>query len=54
MSDQLHTLATFHAVKEPQYLLDRRLNGPQSWSGCSSEEKILLPLLEIKPQSSSL
>jgi hypothetical protein len=33
--------------KIPWYLLDRRLGGPQSWSGCSGKEKESLP--GIKP-----
>jgi hypothetical protein len=28
--------------------LDRRMDGPQSWSGCDDKEKNFLPLLEIK------
>jgi hypothetical protein len=27
----------------PRYRLDRRLGGPQSWSGCCGEEKNLAP-----------
>jgi hypothetical protein len=26
--------------KSPWYSLDRKLSGPQSWSGCGGEEKI--------------
>jgi hypothetical protein len=36
-----------------QYPLDRRLGGPQGWSG-HYEEKNLLPMPGIEPQSSSL
>jgi len=32
-SGQLHALASLPPGKEPQYQLDRRLGGPQSWSG---------------------
>jgi len=35
--------------KSPQFPLDRRLGGPQSWSGCGGEEKNSQPLLGIKP-----
>jgi len=39
-----------HAVENsPQYPLDRRLAGHQSWSGCSGEEKKSLPVLGIEP-----
>jgi len=34
--------------KKPQYQLDRRLDGPQSWSGCSGEKKNSLSLLGIE------
>jgi hypothetical protein len=37
--------------KDPQYPLDRRLGGPQSWSG-QRLEKNPLPLLVIEPRSS--
>jgi hypothetical protein len=36
--------------KSPQYPLDRRLGGPQTWSGQRGEEKIL-PLLGLKLRS---
>jgi hypothetical protein len=39
--------------KSPWYPLDRRLGGPQSWSGCCGEKKNLA-LTVIKPRSSSL
>jgi hypothetical protein len=32
----------------PQYALDRRLGGPQSWSGRCGAEKSLLPLPEVE------
>jgi hypothetical protein len=37
----------------PQYLLDRRLGGPQSRSGCGTETKNFQPPPEIEPRSSS-
>jgi hypothetical protein len=40
--------------KKPQYPLDRRLGGPQSWSERGVVEEESLPLLGIKPYSSSL
>jgi len=53
ISGQLYALATLPTWKSPWYPWDRRLGGPQSQYGCSSEEKKSLTLLEIKPQSSS-
>jgi len=38
----------------PQYPLDRRLDGSQSWYGHGSKEKNFFPLLGIAPQLSSL
>jgi hypothetical protein len=35
--------------KSPWYLLDRRLGGPQSRSGCGGEEKNSQPPLRIEP-----
>jgi hypothetical protein len=46
VNNQLHALAAFLPGKEP---LDRRLGMPQSWSGCSSEEKI--PIVQPIAQS---
>jgi hypothetical protein len=40
--------------KSPQYPLDRRLGGPESWSGCCGVEKTFLSLPGIEPQPSSL
>jgi hypothetical protein len=40
---QLHAPAALPPGKEPRYQLDRRLGGPQSWSGRRGEEKILHP-----------
>jgi hypothetical protein len=39
VSGQLHTLAALSREKNPRYPLDRRLSGPQSWSGRGGEEK---------------
>jgi len=39
----------FPQGKSPQYLLDRRLGGPQSHYGHGGEEKNLQPLPGIKP-----
>jgi len=36
-------------MKEPQYPMNRKLSGPQSWSGCFGEEKNLLTLLVFEP-----
>jgi hypothetical protein len=41
MNGQLRDLATLPPGKEPKYPLDRRLGGPQSWSGRDGEMKIL-------------
>jgi hypothetical protein len=49
VSGQLHTLASLPPGKKPPwYQLDMRLGGPQSWSGCSGEEKYSQPLLGLK------
>jgi hypothetical protein len=37
----------------PRYPLDRRVGGPQGWSGRCEVEKNLLPLLGIEPRLSS-
>jgi hypothetical protein len=39
VSGQIHAPAGFPPGKEPQYPLDRRLGGHQSWSGRGGEEK---------------
>jgi hypothetical protein len=39
---------------DTRYPLDRRLGGPQSWSGHRGYRKYPLPLLGIKPRSPSL
>jgi hypothetical protein len=41
---KLHALATLPQGKSPWYPLDRRRGGPQSRSGCRSEEKNSQPL----------
>jgi hypothetical protein len=53
VSGQIHALAALHQVKSLCYPLDRRLDGAQSWSGCSGEEKnsqslpaIQLPIIQ--------
>jgi len=45
LSGQLHTLAALPHGKDSWYPLDRRLDGSQSRSGCSGEEKNSQPLL---------
>jgi hypothetical protein len=40
--------------KSPEYPLDRRLGGPQSWSGRRGEEKILDPTRAQTPTSSAV
>jgi len=39
VSGQLHTPAALSPGRSPWYPMDRRLGGPQSWAGCSGEEK---------------
>jgi len=39
VSGELHVTAALPPGKEPRYLLDRRVCGPQSCSGCGGEEK---------------
>jgi hypothetical protein len=36
---------------ERRYPLNRRLGGPQSWSGRFGEDEILLPLLVVEPRA---
>jgi hypothetical protein len=51
VSDQRHPLAAFYArEKEPPYSLDRRLGGPQNWSG-HRRGKIPCPLPGIEHRS---
>jgi len=40
--------------KSPQHPLDRRLGEPQIQYGCGGRQQKFLPLLGIKPWSSSL
>jgi hypothetical protein len=49
MNDQLHALVTLSPGKEPWYLLDRRLGGPQSRPWHGGEEKNSQPLLGLRP-----
>jgi hypothetical protein len=50
VSDELYGLATLSLRKESLVPSDRRLGGPQSWSGCGGKEKISsLLLLGIEP-----
>jgi len=39
VNGQLHALTTLPPGKEPRFLLDRHLSGPQSWSGHGNKEK---------------
>jgi hypothetical protein len=41
--------ALYPQGKSPSYVLDRRLVGLQSWSGCSGEEINSHTLLELEP-----
>jgi hypothetical protein len=52
VNGQLHAADALHLGNNPWYPLNRRLHGPQSWSG-RCEEKNLLPLPEIEPWPSS-
>jgi hypothetical protein len=42
-------LGHFILKQVPQYPLNRWLGGPQGWSGCFGEEKVLLALLGFEP-----
>jgi hypothetical protein len=44
-----HPLAAFSQEKSPQYPLDRRQGGPQSWCGCGGEEKNPFLNWELNP-----
>jgi hypothetical protein len=47
MNGQFHSLAAVRLLKDPpRYSLDRRLGGPQGWSGLCSEEKKNCPYRE--------
>jgi hypothetical protein len=43
VNGELLALAALPPRKEPQYLSEKRLNGPQSQSGCCGKEKRCLP-----------
>jgi hypothetical protein len=49
VSDQLHAPAALPPGKDPWFLLDRRLGGPQSRSGGGGEEKNFQPSPGIEP-----
>jgi hypothetical protein len=50
VSGQLHAPAALPPGKAPRYPMDRRLGGPQSWSGRRGVEKNLaLPGIEPRP-----
>jgi hypothetical protein len=52
VSGRRHAPATLYPREmDPRYPLDRKLGGPQSWSGTEVRWKILLPLLGIEPRS---
>jgi len=55
VSGQLHALAALPPGKEPQYPMDRWLDGLQRQSGCRGEQKKIPPLSlpETEPWSSS-
>jgi hypothetical protein len=48
-SGQTHTMATLSLGKNPPYPLERKIGGPQHWSGCFETEINLLILSEFKP-----
>jgi hypothetical protein len=45
---QFHGLTGYLQGINPWYILDKRLDGPQSLSGCCGQEENLLPLAEIE------
>jgi hypothetical protein len=49
VSGQLHSPAALSPGKEPRYLLDRRLSGPQNRSGLGGEEKNSQPQPGFEP-----
>jgi hypothetical protein len=53
VSGKLQAPAALPPEKEPRYLLDRRLGGPQSQSGREGEEKKFLHVPGIEPRSYS-
>jgi hypothetical protein len=54
VSGQLQAPAAVAHGINTQYSLNRRLSGPQSWSGHNGEEKNLCPYQELNPSSNSL
>ena len=50
---QLRALALLPPGKEPWYPLNRRLGGPQRWSGSYREQKHFLTLQDSNPELSS-
>jgi hypothetical protein len=52
VSGQLHVQAALPQRKNPWFLLDRRLGGPQSRSGRGGEEKNSQPSPGIEPYNS--
>jgi len=50
-SGELHAPAALSPGKSPHYPLDRRLGGPQSWSGWGGKEKKSqhFPYQELNP-----
>jgi hypothetical protein len=51
VSGQLHVPAALLLEKDPRYPLDRRLGGPQSWSGHGGEEKTSQSCRESNPRT---
>jgi hypothetical protein len=49
VSGHLHAPATLPQGKNPWYPSDRKLDGPQSRSGCRGEEKNSQPLPGLEP-----
>ena len=47
VSVQLHSSSPFPRENIPPYALNRRLGGPQSWSGFLEKRKNLLPVMEL-------
>jgi hypothetical protein len=49
VSDQFHAPAALFQGQSPCHLLDRRMDGPQSWSGRGDEEINSHPLSGLEP-----
>jgi hypothetical protein len=49
VSGQFHVPPLYTQRKSPQYPLDRRLDGPHSWSGRTGEKKNSQPPPRIEP-----